>query len=83
MIAGGVGEVLLNSEVAFGRLNGSMPQRNLDLLERGVTPVGESGEGSSQVVRRDFNADRAAVLLDDLENGLGGHAGADDANRPC
>src|ERR1035438_2411212 len=41
VVAGGVGEVLLDAEVAFGSLNGSMTQRNLDLFERGVAFVGE------------------------------------------
>ena len=36
-----VGEVLLDAEIPLGRLNGSMTERNLDLLERGVTAVGE------------------------------------------
>ena len=41
--------------------------------------VGEFGEGSSQVVGGDLEAHPAPVLLDDLEHGLGGHAGAGDA----
>jgi len=47
VIAGGVGEVLLDAEVPFSRLDGSVTERNLDLLEGGVTFVGEFGEGSA------------------------------------
>src|ERR1022692_905769 len=36
VIAGGVGEVLCDAEVAFGGLDGGVSQRNLDLFEGGV-----------------------------------------------
>src|ERR1035441_9931636 len=79
VVAGGVGEVLFDAEVAFGRLNGSMSERNLDLFEGGVTFVGEFGKGATQVMGGDLDPDPPAILLDNLEHGLRGHAGADDA----
>src|ERR1035441_9319463 len=79
VIAGGVGEVLCDAEVAFGGLDGGVSQRNLDLFEGGVTLVGEFGEGATEVMGSDFHPDPLAVRLDHLKNGLRGHAGADDA----
>ena len=69
-VAGGVVEVLSESQVALGGLDGGMPQRNLDLLERRPALVGELGEGAPQVVRRDPDADPVTVAGDGLEDRL-------------
>ena len=55
-----------------------------DRVKSGSARAGRDRDGrvwrrSSQVVGRDFDADRAAIAFDDLKNGLGGHAGAGDA----
>jgi hypothetical protein len=46
VIAGGVGEILLDAEVPFGGLDGGMTEGQLNLFERGVALVGELGEGA-------------------------------------
>ena len=80
-IARRVVEVLLEPQVALGGLDGGVPQRDLDLLERRAAPVGELGEGAPQVVRRDpAEAGPAGVGGDGLEDRLRGErTGADAA----
>ena len=68
MIARGVGEVLFDAEVAFGGLNRSMSQRNLDLLERRMPLVRELGKGTPEIVRRDRDSDPRPILLHDRKN---------------
>jgi hypothetical protein len=51
VITGSVGEILLQTDVAFCRLDRRMPERNLDLLERRMTLVGQLRKGAAQIVR--------------------------------
>ena len=53
MIAGGVGEVLFETNIFFGSLNSGVAQGDLDLFEGVVALVGEFGEGAAEVVGRD------------------------------
>ena len=48
-------EVLPQSQVALGGLDGDMAEADLDLLERRAAEVGELGEGAPQVVRGDLS----------------------------
>src|SRR5579863_3749345 len=50
MIAGRVGEVLLDSEVPFGRLDRRMAKRHLDLFQPCPSLVGQLGVGAPQIV---------------------------------
>ena len=49
-VAGSVGKILPDAQVAFGGLDGGVAERELDLLEGGVAFVGELGEGTAQVI---------------------------------
>ena len=51
MIAGRVEQIEFRAEVALGRLNGLVAERELDLLERRQAGAGELGERAAQVVR--------------------------------
>jgi hypothetical protein len=71
--------MLTNGSRIVGVLNGGVTEGKLDLFEGGVAFVGEFGEGSSQVVGRNFYSQPPAVLFDYLEHRLSGHGGAGDA----
>ena len=43
-------QVLLEAQVALGGLDGSLLQRDLDLIERSAAEVGELGEGAPQIM---------------------------------
>jgi hypothetical protein len=43
---------LLATQVAFRRLNGNMPQKELDLFQLPSGSMAEAGAGATQVVRR-------------------------------
>ena len=47
-------EILFATEIAFGRLNGRMPQQELNLLKLATAAVAQLGTGSSQVMRCDM-----------------------------
>ena len=53
MIARRVGQILLDAEIFFGRLNRIVSERELNLVDRRAALVREFGECSSKVVRRD------------------------------
>ena len=74
MIAGGVGEVLFETNIFFGGLNRGVAQGDLDLFEGGVAPVGEFGEGAAEVVGRDGRTEPAAAAVDHVVDGLGAHS---------
>ena len=77
-------EVLGESQVALGGLDGGVAERELDLLKRGAALVGELGEGPPQVVRRDLSeAGLATVGGDRLEDRLRPKRSGSDAARPC
>jgi hypothetical protein len=62
--------LLFDAEVAFRRLNGGMPQGNLDLLERGMAFVRQFGEGPPEIMGRDpllFDLRRACYLAEILD----------------
>ena len=63
-------QVLPQPQVSLGGLDRGVPQRNLDLLERRAALVGELGEGSAQIMRRDPDADPVTVNGDGLEDRL-------------
>ncbi len=48
-------EVLLRAEVAFGGLDGSVAEQELDLLEFASDAAAELGAGPAQIVRRQFS----------------------------
>src|SRR5579863_6447639 len=52
MIAGRVGEVLLDAQVALGRLDRRMAKRHLDLFQPRPALVGQLGVGATQIVWR-------------------------------
>ena len=56
-----------------------MPERNLDLLKRGVALVSELGKGAPEIMRRNLHANALAMPLDHLEHRLGGHPFPHDA----
>ncbi len=64
-------EILPHAQIPFRRHDRGMPERQLDLLERGVTFVGQLGEGAPQIMRAARNADVTAILDHKLKNGLG------------
>ena len=74
MIAGCIGEILLDSQVPFRGLNRCMPERDLDLLKRGMPPVRKLCESPPEIVRREIHTDPVAVLLHSLEDRLRRHA---------
>jgi len=57
MVARSIREVLPHAQVAFGSLNGSMAERNLDLLQCGAAAVSELREAAACIVRRQLNSD--------------------------
>ena len=66
VVTGRIGEVLLHAQVPLGRLDRSMTERKLYMVELGAAPIGELGIGATQIVRRDsravrFNAPPAAL----------------------
>ena len=78
-VAGGVVEVLANAQIAFDGLDGGVAEGELDLLERHPALVGELGEGTTQVVRRNLHSDPPAVADDGLEHRLRPHRVVTDA----
>ncbi len=77
MIARSIGQILLDPQVSFCSLNGSMPERNLNLLQCRVAFVGEFGEGAPEIVRGDGNSNTLAILLNGGEDRLRTHSGTD------
>lgn len=67
VIAGGVGEILLDAEVAFGGLDRGVVERELDLVELGAALVGEFRKGAPEVVGRD----RLTVSIHGAQNPFG------------
>ena len=73
-------EVLLESQVALGGLDGGVAERDLDLLERRPAEVGELGEGAPEIVRRDLAEPGPDAVGDDrLEDRLRGDRRVADA----
>src|SRR5919108_343253 len=67
MIAGGIVEVLADSEVALRRQNRGMAERELNLFQGGPALVGQLGEGPPQVVRGNLPLQPAGVGRDGHE----------------
>ena len=62
---------LLAAQVAFRRLNGDMPQKELDLLQFSSRGVAESGTGPTKVMRSQFlQSDPFRGILHDVPDGL-------------
>ena len=58
-------EILFAAEIAFRRLDGCMPQQELNLLQLAAAGVAQLGTGSSQIVRCDvLQACSLAAALD-------------------
>src|SRR6202035_5823510 len=66
---------LLATQVAFRRLNGNMPQKELDLFQLPSRSMAEAGAGATQVVRRQSAPIRS---VHDVPDGLLGHAFTQD-----
>lgn len=75
-VAGGVGEILADAEVAFGRQDGLVAERKLDLLKRRAAAVGELGEGATEVVGSNRQPELFGIAPHDQINSLGSDAGA-------
>jgi hypothetical protein len=52
-VVGDIYQVLLSPEVPYSRLNGGMPQQQLDLLKLAARSSAQFGAGATEVVRRD------------------------------
>jgi hypothetical protein len=65
VIAGRVGQVLPHAQVSFGRLDGLVSERELDLLERDFAFVRlwrELREGFPRIMRGQFEPDPSALF---------------------
>jgi len=60
-------QTLLTAKIFFSGLHGHMAQQELNLLEFASRRVAQTGTGSSEVMRREFqDSDLSCVLLDDM-----------------
>jgi hypothetical protein len=60
-------EILFAAEITFRRLDGCMPQQELNLLQLATTRVAQFGAGSAQVMRCNMLQARSlATRLDDI-----------------
>jgi hypothetical protein len=76
-IAGCVGQVLLDAQVAFGGADRGVAQAQLDLLQPGAALERQLGKGAPAVVRRHVDAERRGVRGDHVGDRLGAQAGAE------
>src|SRR6516225_4763091 len=64
-------EILFAAEIALRRLDGCMPQQELNLLQLSTVAVAQLRAGSPQVVRRNmFQARSLAADLDDVPHNI-------------
>ena len=64
-------EILFAAEIAFGRLDGCMPQQELNLLQLATVAVAQLRAGSPQVVRCNMLQARSlAAGLDDVPHNI-------------
>jgi hypothetical protein len=73
MITGGVFQILIDAQIAFGRSERGVAVRQLNLLDSGPALVGQLAVGAAQIVRLQCEGELFGLLEHDPVDGGGRH----------